>query len=78
MTTPDPPTIFLGFGSLTALFALAVAAMAIRNYDEWIPIIRPWAIVSMTLVGVGLCMGGFWAYETLGWGGFWTVHLSKT
>ena len=66
-----PPTIFLGFGSLTALFALAVAAMAIRNYDEWIPIIRPWAIVSMTLVGVGLCMGGFWAYETLGWGGFW-------
>lgn len=66
-----PPTIFLGFGSLTALFALAFAALAERDYENWIPIVRPWAIVSVTLVGLGLCMGGFWAYETLGWGGFW-------
>lgn len=66
-----PPTIFLGFGSLTALFALAFAALAVKDYERWIPIVRPWGIVSVTLVGVGLCMGGFWAYETLGWGGFW-------
>ncbi|MBV6459479.1 MAG: hypothetical protein HONBIEJF_02627 [Fimbriimonadaceae bacterium] len=66
-----PPTIFLGFGSLTVLFALAFAAMAERKYEGWIPIVRPWAIVAVTLVGLGLCMGGFWAYETLGWGGFW-------
>ncbi|MBL8086939.1 MAG: cytochrome c biogenesis protein CcsA [Chthonomonas sp.] len=66
-----PPTIFLGFGSLTCLFALAVAALCTRDYERWIPIVRPWAIVATTLVGVGLCMGGFWAYETLGWGGFW-------
>jgi len=66
-----PPTIFLGFGSLTVLFALAFAALAERQYDGWIPIVRPWAIISVTLVGLGLCMGGFWAYETLGWGGFW-------
>lgn len=66
-----PPTIFLGFGSLTALFALAFAATLQKDYDRWIPIVRPWALVSMSLVGLGLCMGGFWAYETLGWGGFW-------
>lgn len=66
-----PPTIFLGFGSLTALFALAFAALATKNYEDWIPIVRPWGIVATTLVGLGLCMGGFWAYETLGWGGFW-------
>ncbi|MBS1714576.1 MAG: cytochrome c biogenesis protein CcsA [Armatimonadetes bacterium] len=66
-----PPTIFLGFGSLTALFALAFAALCERDFEGWVPIVRPWAIVSATLVGVGLCMGGFWAYETLGWGGFW-------
>lgn len=66
-----PPTIFLGFGSLTALFALAFAALATKDYESWIPVVRPWAIVSVTLVGLGLCMGGFWAYETLGWGGFW-------
>ncbi len=66
-----PPTIFLGFGSLTALFALAFAALAVKDYEGWVPIVRPWAIVSASLVGLGLCMGGFWAYETLGWGGFW-------
>ena len=69
--TIHPPTIFLGFGSLTVMFALAIAALAEKDLDGWIPIVRPWAIVSATLVGVGLCMGGFWAYETLGWGGFW-------
>lgn len=66
-----PPTIFLGFGSLAVLFAFAVSALATRNYEDWVPRVRPWAIVSTTLVGLGLCMGGFWAYETLGWGGFW-------
>jgi cytochrome c-type biogenesis protein CcmF len=69
--TIHPPTIFLGFGSLTVLFAFALAAMITRRTTDWVSIVRPWAIVSMTLVGVGLCMGGFWAYETLGWGGFW-------
>lgn len=66
-----PPVIFLGFGSLTSLFALAVAALAIKDYETWLPVVRPWAITACTLVGLGLCMGGFWAYETLGWGGFW-------
>jgi cytochrome c-type biogenesis protein CcmF len=69
--TIHPPVIFLGFGSLTVLFALALAALINKNHDTWIGIVRPWAILSTTLVGVGLCMGGFWAYETLGWGGFW-------
>lgn len=66
-----PPTIFLGFGCLTALFAWSVAAMLHRNLDTWIDQVRPWALVALSLTGVGLCMGGFWAYETLGWGGFW-------
>lgn len=69
--TIHPPTIFLGFGSMTVPFALAVAAILKKDLDSWIPIVRPWALVSLALVGLGLCMGGFWAYETLGWGGFW-------
>ncbi len=69
--TIHPPVIFMGFGSLTVLFALALAALITNKHDAWIGIVRPWAILSTTLVGVGLCMGGFWAYETLGWGGFW-------
>ncbi|MFZ4506110.1 MAG: cytochrome c biogenesis protein CcsA [Fimbriimonas sp.] len=66
-----PPTIFLGFGALTVLFAMAFAALMERDYDEWLPIVRPWALVTTAVLGLGLCMGGFWAYETLGWGGFW-------
>ncbi len=66
-----PPTIFMGFGCLTALFAWAMAAMLHRDLETWIDQVRPWALVGLSLTGVGLCMGGFWAYETLGWGGFW-------
>lgn len=66
-----PPTIFLGFGLLTVLFAYAVAALVSTSYDDWAPRARPWSILSIVLLGLGLCMGGFWAYETLGWGGFW-------
>lgn len=66
-----PPTIFLGFGSLTVLFAFSIAALVTKDMDSWIPIVRPWTLLSLAILGVGLCMGGFWAYETLGWGGFW-------
>lgn len=66
-----PPTIFTGFGSLTVLFALAVAAILHKDVTDWMPIVRPWALGSVAILGLGICMGGFWAYETLGWGGFW-------
>ena len=69
--TIHPPTIFLGFGALTVMFAYAFAAMMEQDTKSWLPLVRPWALVAVSLLGLGLCMGGFWAYETLGWGGFW-------
>ena len=66
-----PPTIFMGFGSLMVMFALSLAAMLTSNATDWIKIVRPWALVSASILGLGLCMGGMWAYETQGWGGFW-------
>ncbi len=69
--TIHPPVIFLGFGSLIVLFSLGFAALAQGDSSKWVSFARPWALVSATLLGIGLCMGGFWAYETLGWGGFW-------
>lgn len=66
-----PPTIFMGFGSLTVAFAYGVAAMLTGNVSGWVQRARPWALVTIAILGLGLCMGGFWAYETLGWGGFW-------
>lgn len=66
-----PWVIFTGFGSLLSLFAWAVAAAFSRDWASWARAARPWAIFSATVLGVGLTMGGLWAYETLGWGGFW-------
>jgi len=66
-----PPTIFTGFGALTVLFAYSVAAIFLGDLKEWVVRVRPWALVITGILGIGICMGGFWAYETLGWGGFW-------
>ncbi len=66
-----PPTIFSGFGSLAPLFVMALAAMITGDLDRWVKAVRPLALTGLSILGVGLCMGGFWAYETLGWGGFW-------
>jgi len=66
-----PPTIFLGFGALTPMFSWAAAATITGDLETWVRGIRPWAIFAASVLGIGLCMGGFWAYETLGWGGFW-------
>ncbi len=66
-----PPTIFLGFGALAVLFAYSIAGMLSGNLKDWVAYVRPWSMLALTLLGIGLVMGGLWAYETLGWGGFW-------
>ncbi len=66
-----PPTIFTGFGSLVVPFAFAFAAMMSRNVVDWIRLVRPWALTSLAILGLGVAMGGLWAYETQNWGGFW-------
>ncbi|KAA0224888.1 hypothetical protein FCG40_12405 [Fimbriimonadia bacterium ATM] len=66
-----PWVIFIGFGSLLSLFAWATSVAFSKDWDSWVQSFRPFAIFSMTMLGVGLVMGGLWAYETLGWGGFW-------
>jgi len=66
-----PPTIFLGFGLLTVFAMAAFSALATGDLDSWVANVRPFALANIGLLGLGLCMGGFWAYETLGWGGFW-------
>lgn len=66
-----PPTIFVGFALTAVTYSLAMSALIGRNYKDWIVKARPWALTCLGFLGLGLCMGGFWAYETLGWGGFW-------
>jgi cytochrome c-type biogenesis protein CcmF len=66
-----PPTIFFGFAALAIPFAYAVAGMIWKEYKIFAERVMPWTLMAVTTLGVGLFMGGYWAYETLGWHGFW-------
>jgi cytochrome c-type biogenesis protein CcmF len=66
-----PPTLFLGFASTAVPFAFLVAGLLQKKYTEWIKKAWPWVIFSAMVLGVGIMMGGYWAYETLNFGGYW-------
>lgn len=69
--TIHPPILFTGFAAMSVPFAFAMAAMMRRDYKSWIDIALPWTLYGTAILGFGIMLGGFWAYETLGWGGFW-------
>jgi cytochrome c-type biogenesis protein CcmF len=66
-----PPTLFLGFASMIVPFSYAIAALWERRYSEWIKPALPWTLFAVMILGTGIIMGSFWAYEALNFGGFW-------
>lgn len=66
-----PPILFSGFSSMAVPYAFAVAAMVRRDYRDWIRPATPWIVFGVMALGTGIILGGYWAYETLGWGGYW-------
>lgn len=66
-----PQVLFSGFASMGVPYAYAVAALMKRDYTNWIRPATPWLVFGSLILGTGIMMGGFWAYETLGWGGYW-------
>jgi cytochrome c-type biogenesis protein CcmF len=66
-----PPILFLGFASTIVPFAYAYAGIKTRQYADWIKPVLPWALFSACVLGVGIMMGGKWAYESLNFGGYW-------
>jgi cytochrome c-type biogenesis protein CcmF len=66
-----PQILFTGFSAMAVPYTLAVAALWKRDYNSWIRVATPWAVFGSMVLGTGIIMGGYWAYETLGWGGFW-------
>ncbi len=66
-----PPTIFVGFASLAVPFSYAIAGLFSRSYNDWARRVAPFVMFTVATLGVGLFMGGYWAYETQGWHGFW-------
>ncbi|MDB4971473.1 MAG: ccmF [Myxococcales bacterium] len=67
-----PPSLYLGFVSATVPFAFGLAALITGNLDDsWLASTRRWMIVSWYFLSQGLILGMLWAYEELGWGGYW-------
>ncbi len=67
-----PPMLYLGFVSFVIPFAFAIAALVTgRTDDRWIRITRRWTLIAWLFLSLGLVLGGRWAYDVLGWGGYW-------
>jgi len=67
-----PPTMYLGFVGLTIPFAFGMAALITGHLDDsWLRAVRRWTMFSWFFLTLGLTLGMLWAYEELGWGGFW-------
>ena len=67
-----PPVLFLGYVGLTIPFAFAMGALMSGRLDtSWIRTTRRWALVAWVFLTAGFTLGGMWAYEELGWGGYW-------
>jgi cytochrome c-type biogenesis protein CcmF len=66
-----PPVMFAGFASLSVPFAFAIAALWKKRWDGWVVRAIPWALFTFLALGTAVLMGGYWAYKTLGWGGYW-------
>lgn len=69
--TIHPPTLFLGFAATTVPFCYAIAGIWQKRFLEWQKPAIPWAFFGILILGLGLLMGGAWAYESLSFGGFW-------
>ncbi|MEE9215987.1 MAG: cytochrome c biogenesis protein CcsA, partial [Anaerolineales bacterium] len=67
-----PPMLYLGFVSFVIPYAFAMAALVVgRSDDRWIRVTRRWTLVAWLFLALGLILGGRWAYDVLGWGGYW-------
>jgi cytochrome c-type biogenesis protein CcmF len=67
-----PPFLYLGYVGSSVAFAFAVAALIEGRVDAaWARWVRPWALVSWCALTLGIALGSWWAYYTLGWGGWW-------
>lgn len=70
--TIHPPTLYLGFTAFTVPFAFAIASLLNGRLDSrWITLTRRWTLMSWFFLSIGIIFGMRWAYEELGWGGYW-------
>ena len=67
-----PPTLYAGYVGMSAAFSFAVGALVTRNVGaDFARAMRPWILGAWVLLTIGIVAGSYWAYYTLGWGGWW-------
>jgi cytochrome c-type biogenesis protein CcmF len=69
--TIHPPTLFLGFATTIIPCAYAIAGLWTGEHKRWMEPALKWALISAAILGIGIFMGGVWAYEALSFGGYW-------
>ena len=66
-----PPVMFIGYAATAIPMAFAFSALWHRDASRWAARTFPWALAGFLVLGTAILMGGYWAYKTLGWGGYW-------
>src|SRR5262245_43232116 len=67
-----PPSLYTGFVAMTIPYAFGIAALITGHLDDaWLRAVRRWTMIGWLFLSFGLTLGMLWAYEELGWGGFW-------
>ena len=67
-----PPLLYLGYVGFSIVFSFAAAALIGGRIDAaWARFVRPFSLIAWCFLTLGIAMGSYWAYYTLGWGGFW-------
>src|SRR5438093_834619 len=67
-----PPSLYTGFVGMTIPFAFCIAALVTGHLDDsWLRAVRRWTMFAWLFLTFGLTLGMIWAYEVLGWGGYW-------
>ncbi len=67
-----PPILYVGFTGSAIIFVMALSASISKDISfDWVQSIRRWSLFVWTFLSAGIILGGYWAYNELGWGGYW-------
>ena len=66
-----PPILFMGFSATLIPFAYTIAGLWKKDFTDWVKPTLSWGLFGVAVLGLGICMGGAWAYESLSFGGYW-------
>ncbi len=66
-----PPVLFVGFAATALPFAFAIGGLWKKQFGLLVESSLPWVLFAVSTLGLGIMLGGYWAYGVLGWGGYW-------